>query len=65
MFFTTIFNIIIFAQISTLSGNPSPDNPKVFKSLKPIVYEIHDSTKNSVTYNKVPTKLIKINENSN
>lgn len=65
MFFTTIINIIFIIQISPNIDQTNQDSISNFKSLHPSVYQDSTFQGNVFTYNKVPTKLIKIDKNSN
>lgn len=65
MFFTAILTLGFVAQMTTQESKPGPENTKYFKNLSPITYNINMSHQNKIMYNKVPTKLIKINKKSN
>ena len=52
-------------QCSSYPTQSSTENIKYFKNLSPITYNDNMVPKNTFTYSKVPTKLIKINKNSN
>ena len=65
MFFNAMFSIIMIFQCSSYPTQSSTENIKYFKNLSPITYNDNMVPKNTFTYSKVPTKLIKINKNSN
>ena len=64
MLFTTIINLIFVANFATLQTSPKEVSTQNFKNLQPLTYKDIIFEKNNLTYEKVPTKLIKINKNS-
>ena len=65
MLFTTIFTATLLAQAGLSCEQQENKNVKYFKNLAPIVYQDQMISENTFTYSKVPTKMIKIDKNSN
>lgn len=65
MLLNTTF-IALYTLFSPAVINLTPDkNTKYFKNLAPIIYKDNAISKKKHVYIKVPTKIIKIDKNSN
>ena len=65
MFFNIICNMVFAAHFSLIQDVQIENNTNIFNNLSPVVYKQENFIKSTFTYNKVPTKLIKIDKKSN
>lgn len=65
MFLITIFTLSTVACLEASESRAENKNAKHFNNLKPIVKVIDKPNQKKIIYQKVPTKMIKIDKNSN